>query len=111
MRAALEHREPVTIPRATTVADGIAVRRAGDHTYPLVRRYVDSIVTVEEEEIAKAILLLLEREKMLAEGAGAGVEAGAWAWSPVTPRQNIAMRVADHLEIFSIRVPTILAYP
>ena len=75
MRAALEHREPVTIPRATTVADGIAVRRAGDHTYPLVRRYVDSIVTVEEEEIAKAILLLLEREKTLAEGAGAAALA------------------------------------
>jgi threonine dehydratase len=75
MRAALEHREPVTIPRATTIADGIAVRRAGDHTYPLVRRYVDSIVTVEEEEIAKAILLLLEREKTLAEGAGAAALA------------------------------------
>lgn len=75
MRAALEAREPVTIPGATTIADGIAVRRAGIYTFPLVKRYVDAIVTVEEEEIAKAILLLLEREKTLAEGAGAAALA------------------------------------
>jgi threonine dehydratase len=54
-----------------TIADGIAVRRAGERTFPLVQKYVDDIVTVEEEEIANAILLLLEREKTLAEGAGA----------------------------------------
>jgi threonine dehydratase len=47
------------------------VRRAGERTFPLVQKYVDDIVTVEEEEIANAILLLLEREKTLAEGAGA----------------------------------------
>jgi threonine dehydratase len=62
---------PVTLPPEATIADGIAVRRAGDLTLPLVQRYVDEIVTVEEEEIASAILLLLEKEKTLAEGAGA----------------------------------------
>ncbi len=62
---------PVTIDPATTIADGIAVRRAGDVTYPMVARYVDEIVTVAEDEIASAILMLLEREKTLAEGAGA----------------------------------------
>ena len=60
---------------AKTIADGIAVRRAGDRTLPLVQKYVDDIVTVEEEEIANAILLLLEREKTLAEGAGAAAIA------------------------------------
>lgn len=71
MKAAIEHGKPVTIKPAATIADGIAVRRAGARTFPLVQKYVDDIVTVEEEEIANAILLLLEREKTLAEGAGA----------------------------------------
>ncbi len=62
---------PVTVDPATTIADGIAVRRAGDVTLPVVERYVDEIVTVDEDEIASAILVLLEREKTLAEGAGA----------------------------------------
>jgi len=66
---------PVIVPAASTVADGIAVRRSGDNTLPLVLRYVDDMVTVEEEEIASAILTLLEREKTLAEGAGAAATA------------------------------------
>ena len=71
MLAAVEMHRPVTVDPATTIADGIAVRRAGDVTLPVVERYVDEIVTVEEDEIASAILMLLEREKTLAEGAGA----------------------------------------
>jgi threonine dehydratase len=71
MAAAVEAHHPVTVDPATTIADGIAVRRAGDLTLPLVERYVDEIVTVDEDEIASAILMLLEREKTLAEGAGA----------------------------------------
>ncbi|MGH9451440.1 MAG: threonine ammonia-lyase [Terriglobia bacterium] len=71
MQAAVAHHKPVTVEPAVTVADGIAVRRAGDLTLPLVEHYVDEIVTVEEEDIASAILVLLEREKTLAEGAGA----------------------------------------
>jgi len=75
MQAAIEAHHPVTVEAATTIADGIAVRRAGDLTLPLVERYVDEIVTVEEDEIASAILMLLEREKTLAEGAGAAALA------------------------------------
>jgi threonine dehydratase len=75
MVAAVEMHRPVTIEPATTIADGIAVRRAGDVTLPMVERYVDEIVTVEEDEIASAILMLLEREKTLAEGAGAAALA------------------------------------
>jgi len=71
MLRAAEAGEPVTVPAEATIADGIAVRRAGERTLSLVQRYVDEIVTVDEEEIAKAILILLEREKTLAEGAGA----------------------------------------
>src|SRR3984885_12359665 len=75
MKAAVAAGKPVTLDSAKTIADGIAVRRAGERTLPLVQKYVDDIVTVEEEEIANAILLLLEREKTLAEGAGAAAIA------------------------------------
>ena len=71
MLRAREAGHPVTIPAEATIADGIAVRRAGERTVPLVTKYVDELVTVDEEEIASAILVLLEREKTLAEGAGA----------------------------------------
>jgi threonine dehydratase len=71
MKAALEREGPVSLPAQSTLADGIAVRRAGTRTLPLVREYVDQIVTVDEDEIAAAILMLLENEKTLAEGAGA----------------------------------------
>src|SRR5271155_2459398 len=63
VKVALAEGKPVTLPSAVTIADGIAVRRAGERTLPLVQKYVDEIVTVEEEEIANAVLLLLEREK------------------------------------------------
>jgi threonine dehydratase len=75
MAAAIEAHHPVTVEPATTIADGIAVRRAGDLTLPVVERYVDEIVMVDEDEIASAILMLLEREKTLAEGAGAAALA------------------------------------
>jgi threonine dehydratase len=74
VRAVSEH-APVTLPAAITIADGIAVRKAGARTLPVVAKYVDDIVTVDEEEIANAILLLLEREKTVAEGAGAAAMA------------------------------------
>jgi len=75
MKVAIAEGHPVTLSPAATIADGIAVRRAGDRTLPLIQKYVDDIVTVDEEEIANAILLLLEREKTLAEGAGAAAIA------------------------------------
>ena len=75
MLRAREAGEPVTINAEATIADGIAVRRVGDLTLPLVSRYVDEMVTVDDEEIASAILTLLEHEKSLAEGAGAAALA------------------------------------
>jgi threonine dehydratase len=59
------------LPAKVTIADGFAVRTAGSLTFPMVKKYVDDIVTVDDEEIANAILLLLEKEKTLTEGAGA----------------------------------------
>ena len=75
MQSALRAHKPVTIDSNTTIADGIAVRRSGEITVPMVEKYVDEIVVAEEEEIASGILTLLEREKTLAEGAGAAAVA------------------------------------
>ncbi len=63
--------EVTPIESTETIADGIAVQRIGDLTFPLIAEYVDDIVVVEEEEIARAVLLLLEHERTVVEGAGA----------------------------------------
>ncbi|MGI6605149.1 MAG: threonine ammonia-lyase [Firmicutes bacterium] len=69
---ASQRAEQVTaLNSVSTIADGIAVKRPGELTFAAVQRYVDDIVTVEEDEIANAILMLLERAKVIAEGAGA----------------------------------------
>ncbi|KDR94085.1 threonine dehydratase [Peptoclostridium litorale DSM 5388] len=64
-------RKIVTLDSASTIADGIAVKQIGDVTYEIIEKYVDDIVTVEEDEIAQAILYLMEKNKIVAEGAGA----------------------------------------
>jgi len=61
----------VTERSAATIADGIAVRRPAERTLAIVRKYVDDVITVSDQAIARAIVVLLERTKMLAEGAGA----------------------------------------
>jgi threonine dehydratase len=94
MLRAREHGGPVTIPADATIADGIAVRRAGDLTYPLVEHYVDEIVTVDEEEIARAILVLLESEKTLAEGAGAVAVAALLGKKTSLSREARPLRTA-----------------
>ena len=70
-KASLDAGRIVKIETTETLADGIAIKRVGDLTFPLLQRYVDEVVLVDDEEIAAAIHLLLEREKTLVEGAGA----------------------------------------
>jgi threonine dehydratase len=70
-KASREAGRVVQIAHSDTLADGIATKRIGDLTFPIIERYVDELVSVGEDEIAAAILLLLEREKTVAEGAGA----------------------------------------
>ncbi len=71
MYSARRARKIVTLDSASTIADGIAVKQIGDVTYEIIEKYVDEIVTVEEDEIAQAILYLMEKNKLVAEGAGA----------------------------------------
>ena len=74
--ASLRAGEPVQAPRALTIADGIAVKQPGALTLELLERYLDEVVVVPEDDIAEAMVLLLERAKLVVEGAGAvGVAA------------------------------------
>ena len=71
MEQSIIDNEITTLPKVQTIADGIAVKTPGDMTYDLVKQYVDGIFTVSDDEIALAILTLLEQQKLIAEGAGA----------------------------------------
>ena len=71
MTAALKAGECCEVCAKPTIADGIAVKKVGCKTLELVKKYVDEVITVSEAEIAEAILFLLERSKVVAEGAGA----------------------------------------
>lgn len=71
MKASIDAGHVVELSSAKTIADGIAVKKPGELTYALCSEYLDEIVTVDDDEIAQAILFLMERGKMVAEGAGA----------------------------------------
>jgi threonine dehydratase len=77
MRSALARGAPVLLDPARTLADGIAARAVSARTLALAQRNLERVLLVDEEEIAEAILLLLEQEKTVAEGAGAAALAGA----------------------------------
>lgn len=71
MTAARAAGGPVAIEGRQSIADGIAVRKVGERCFEVCQRYLDDMITVDEDVIAEAVLLLLEREKTVAEGAGA----------------------------------------
>lgn len=63
--------DPVHLQSVSTIADGIAVKAPGENTYEMCKKYVDDIVTVTDDQIADAILWLMEKQKLVSEGAGA----------------------------------------
>jgi len=75
MTAALKAGHPVELQSANTIADGIAVRKVGETTYGICASLIDGVFTVDDDEIAQTILLLLERSKIITEGAGAAAAA------------------------------------
>ena len=77
MLNSLEHKKIETLPSVSTVADGIAVKEPGRLTFNLCSRYVDGIVSVTDDQVSAAILALIEKQKMIAEGAGAVALAAA----------------------------------
>ena len=77
MKNAIEHGKMEELSGVSTIADGIAVKKPGEHTYEFCQKYVDGIVTVSDDEISAAILALMEQHKLVAEGAGAVAVAAA----------------------------------
>ncbi len=76
VRGSLAEGKPVAVESALTIADGIAVKRPGELTLSLIDRWVDDVVAVDEDEVAEAMVFMLERAKLVVEGAGAvGVAA------------------------------------
>ena len=90
--ASREAGDVVKIETSETIADGIAVKRVGDRTFPIIEHYVDELVAVDEGRIADAVHLLLEQEKTLAEGAGAVPLAAILAgFLPIGPNDVTAL--------------------
>jgi threonine dehydratase len=79
---------PIGARSANTICDGIAVKRPGDFTLPLVERYVDEVVTVSDDEVAEAMVMLLERTKLVVEGAGAVAVAALMQGRVQPPEQG-----------------------
>ncbi|MBQ6595728.1 MAG: threonine ammonia-lyase [Clostridia bacterium] len=100
MARSLEEGEPVTLETVQTFADGIAVKHPGDTTFDLVKRYVDGVVTVSEDEIAAAILALIEKQKLISEGAGAvSVAAAMFRKVPVEGRKVVCLVSGGNIDV------------
>jgi threonine dehydratase len=100
MLRALGEDSPLPIPGGKTIADGIAVRNVGKLPIEVVRHYADEIALVDEEEIAQAILLLLEREKTVVEGAGAvGLAALLYSRLPVQGQRVATILSGGNIDV------------
>jgi threonine dehydratase len=99
--ASLQRGEPVVSPGSQTIADGIAVKRPGEITLPLIERLLDEVVTVDEDAIAEAMILLLERSKLLVEGAGAASLAAllSGAAAPAEGGTTVAILSGGNVDI------------
>jgi len=92
--------KPITLDRVATFADGIAVRHPGDLTFSLIEQYVDEIVTVTEDEIATAILALIEKQKLIAEGAGAvSVAAAMFGKLPIHGKRVVCLVSGGNIDV------------
>lgn len=84
----------------TTIADGIAVKEPGDLTFDLVTQYVDELVTVTDDEVAAAILALIEQQKLCAEGAGAvSVAAAMFNKVPVAGKKVVCLVSGGNIDV------------
>lgn len=88
------------LPSVSTIADGIAVKEPGINTFNLCQRYVDEIITVSDDEIAAAILALIEQQKMVAEGAGAvSVAAAMFNKVPIENKKTVCLVSGGNIDV------------
>ena len=92
--------EAITLPKVATFADGIAVKHPGDITFEMNKKYVDDVVTVTEDEIATAILSLIEKQKLIAEGAGAvSVAAAMFGKLPIEGKKVVCLVSGGNIDV------------
>lgn len=103
MYNAIRSGRPDPLDSVSTIADGIAVKKPGDLTYQMVQEYVDDIALVTEDEIAAAILALIEKQKMIAEGAGAvSVAAAMFHKFPLEGKKVVSLISGGNIDVTSL---------
>ena len=91
------------LPSVQTIADGIAVKQPGENTFKLISEYVDDIVLVSDDEVSSAILALIEKQKMIAEGAGATAVAAVLAKKlPVEGKRVVCLVSGGNIDVTSL---------
>lgn len=101
MKAALEADKVVTLASADTVADGCAVKTAGTLTFEFCKKYLDDIITVSEIDIMNALLSLIEKHKLVAEGAGV-LSLAALAKLPFQGKKVVSIISGGNIDISTI---------
>lgn len=87
----------------STIADGIAVKKPGEHTFEYISKYVDDIALVTEDEISSAVLALIEKQKMVAEGAGAvSVAAAMYEKFPIAGKKVVSLISGGNIDVTSL---------
>lgn len=100
MAASLQEGAIQHLNNVSTIADGIAVKEPGVNTFELCNRYVDEVVTVSDEEIAAAILALIEQQKLVAEGAGAvSVAAAMFNKVPIKGKKTVFLISGGNIDV------------
>ncbi len=100
MLNSLQTHSQQTLELVSTFADGIAVKRPGNTTFNMVEQYVDAVVTVSEDEIAAAILALIEKQKLIAEGAGAvGVAAAMFHKVDLAGKKAVCLVSGGNIDV------------
>ncbi|WP_395150004.1 threonine ammonia-lyase [uncultured Allofournierella sp.] len=103
MYNSIKNQEIQTLDSVQTIADGIAVKQPGVNTYELVNQYVDEIALVSDDEVASAILALMEKQKMIAEGAGAtAVAAVMFEKFPLRGKRVVAVVSGGNIDVTSL---------
>ena len=94
-----EHKR-IELPSVSTFADGTAVKLPGENTFKICEEYVDEVVTVSEDEIAGAILSLIEKQKLIAEGAGAlSVAAAMFNKLPLEGKKTVCLVSGGNIDV------------
>ncbi|MCI6685594.1 MAG: threonine ammonia-lyase [Ruminococcus sp.] len=100
MRNSIRDSKIECLDHVSTIADGIAVKEPGEHTFQYVSQYVDEIVTVTDDEISAAILALIERQKLIAEGAGAAsVAAAMFNKVPIQGKKTVCLVSGGNIDV------------